>query len=370
MQFIGIDLHTNKFTCCYRNENSPLDGKDGKLTETFELTDYGLAAFYQTLTSETYVLIEATNPTFTFVRLIQPLVKEVIVANTYELKQISLARKKTDKIDADKLCRILKMQILSGEQTISAVTVPPVEIQELRALFSTYRLYRKQTTQYKNRIHSLLKENLYGFTQEEIFDKKNREMIRGIASGTVLSCQINDLLDLLENLEVHITLLQDRIKELAGPYMREIEILTSMKGVSVFIAIAIIADIIRVDRFKDSKSFTSYLRSAPSVAASNTSVSSRGTNKKGRKMSATLITQSLNHVLKASPKLNKWYTRLTKYKKTGLVRTALRRRVFAEIYQMLKKEEYHYDRDVRNHEAKILQYRKFLEKRNIFLETA
>jgi len=87
-------------------------------------------------------------------------------------------------------------------------------------------------------------------------------------------------------------------------------------------------------------------------------------------MSVTLITLSLNHVLKASPKLNKLYTRLTKYKKTELVRTALRRRVFAEIYQMLKKEEYHYDRDVRNHEAKILQYRKFLEKRNIFLETA
>ena len=51
-----------------------------------------------------------------------------MVANTYELKQINLGRKKTDKIDADKLCLILKMQVLSGEQTISAVTVQPEEI--------------------------------------------------------------------------------------------------------------------------------------------------------------------------------------------------------------------------------------------------
>ena len=116
MTFIGIDLHTNKFTCCYRDENSPAEGKGGKQTETFELTDFGLAQFYKTLTPQTYVLLEATITTFSFVRLIQPKVKEVFVANTYELKQISLGRNKTDKIDADKLCRILKMQVLSGEK--------------------------------------------------------------------------------------------------------------------------------------------------------------------------------------------------------------------------------------------------------------
>jgi len=66
--------------------------------------------------------------------------------------------------------------------------------------------------------------------------------------------------------------------------MKEIEILTGMKGVSVFIAIAIIADIIDVSRFRDSKAFSSYLRSAPKVSNSNTSVSNCDTNKKGRKL--------------------------------------------------------------------------------------
>jgi transposase len=164
--------------------------------------------------------------------------------------------------------------------------------------------------------------------------------------------------------------LQDKIKEQGKPFMREIEILTSMKGVSVFIAIAVIADIIKVDRFKDSKSFTSYLRSAPQVSNSNTSVKIKGINKKGRKLSAALLTQILNHVLDASPKLSGWYTRLTEYKKPGLVRTGLRRRVFAEIFQMLKKGEYHYGRDALKHEAKLLQYRRFLEKRNILLKSA
>jgi transposase len=322
---------------------------------------------------DTYVLVEATITTFSFVRLFKDRVKQVFIANTYELKQVSLARCNTDKLDADKLCRIIKAQVLSGERLVSPVTMPPVEIQELRGLFTTYRLFQKQNVQLKNRIHSLLKEQLYGFTREEIFDKRSREKIRAIAPHTPLHFQVNLLLDRLERAEEDVEALKDQVLLQAEPFMDQIEILTSMKGVSVFIAIAIIADIIAISRFPNSKTFTSYLRSAPRVSNSNMTVSNRGTNKKGRKLSATLLTQSLHHVLDASHKLRHWYVRLCEYKKPGLVRTGLRRRVLAEIYQMLKKGEYHYWRDARNHNAKICQYQRFLAKQKcleILEETA
>jgi transposase len=260
------------------------------------------------------------------------------------------------------------MQVLSGEQTISPVTIPPKEIQDLRGLFSTYRLYKKQNTQLKNRIHSLLKEQLYGFTQEEIFGKKDRPKIRAISTDLVLKFQINQLMDRLERDEADVEVLKDRVLLAAEPFMPQIDILTSMKGVSVFIAIAIIADIIDVSRFKDAKHFTSYLRSAPRVSNSNTSTCIKGTNKKGRKLSATLITQSLNHILDSSLKLRRWYDRLSEYKKAGLVRTGLRRRVFAEIFQMLKNREYHYGREQQKHEMKMRQYKQFLEKNSEILK--
>jgi transposase len=112
MNFIGIDLHTNKFTCCYRDEKSSTDDpKKGRTIETFTLDACGLAAFYKTLTAQTYVLVEATITTFSFVRLFKDKVEKAIIANTCELKQVSLARCNTDKIDADKLCRILKAKL-------------------------------------------------------------------------------------------------------------------------------------------------------------------------------------------------------------------------------------------------------------------
>jgi transposase len=177
-----------------------------------------------------------------------------------------------------------------------------------------------------------------------------------------LRFQLNQLMDRLEREEADMKALREQVLLAGRPFMAQIEILTSMKGVSVFIAIAIIADSIDVRRFKNSKAFNSYLRSVPKVSNSNTSVNVRGTNKKGRKLASTLLTQSLNHILKASVKLGRWYDRLSEYKKAGVVRTGLRRRVLGEIYQMLKKGEYHYARDEKNHKSKMEQYQKFLTK--------
>jgi hypothetical protein len=133
-------------------------------------------------------------------------------------------------------------------------------------------------------------------------------------------------------------------------------------GASAFIAIAIIADIIEAGRLKDSKRFTSYLRPAPRAANSNTTVKNRGANKMGRKLSAPLLPQSLNHAMNASGKLRGWHERLCEHKKPGLARTGLRRRALAEICQTLKKGECHYGRDEHNHKTKMTQYRRFFEK--------
>ena len=78
-----------------------------------------------------------------------------------------------------------------------------------------------------------------------------------------------------------------------------------------------------------------------------------------------MLTQSLSHVLDASSKLRRRYDRLCEYKKPGLVRTRLRRRVFAEIFQMLmlKKRQFHYGRDITKRELKMNRYGNFLAKR-------
>ena len=360
MKYLGIDLHTNRFTCCYL-----YDEQGEKQIETFNLEKEGLRDFYSTIDKDTYILVEATINTFAFISLFKDFVKEVIVANTFQLKSVGIPGKKTDKLDAFKLAEKLKAQVISGVNQIVPVIVPPKEIRDLRSLFATYGTLRKEIGRTKNRIHSLLKENLYPFTKEYIFGKKTRKEIRVISEDKVLSFQINLLMDTLEQLEDTFDRLVIEIKKTGFVFMSQIEILTSMSGISVITALAVISDVFDVTRFKNSKHFASYLRSAPRVESSNDKTIIKSTTKAGRKLSIVLLSQSLNHFRDNNRILFNWYEKAKVHKKKGVVRMALCRRVITEIYQMMKKQEYHYFRNQILHEKKLVEYRRFLEKENL-----
>ncbi|MBU1077335.1 MAG: transposase [Spirochaetes bacterium] len=150
-------------------------------------------------------------------------------------------------------------------------------------------------------------------------------------------------------------------------YYRELDILTSMKGISVITAIAIMADVATIDRFPNQKKLCSYLRSAPGVDSSNDTIRMKGTNKFSRKLSISLLSQSLNHFRDSNAKLNRWYLKKTETQghKVGKIRMGVCRKVFVEIYQMLKKGEYHYWTDEKNHRSKMDAYDRFLLKEGI-----
>ena len=82
MVFLGIDLHSNCFACCFLHEDGGSD------TMTFSLTPLELGEFYKRLTPETYVMIEASTNTFQFADLIRSRVQQVFVANPHKLKLI------------------------------------------------------------------------------------------------------------------------------------------------------------------------------------------------------------------------------------------------------------------------------------------
>ena len=363
---LGIDLHSDCFTCCFIYE----DGRKHKVR--FQLGDESLLEFFKLLTLNTYVMVEASTNTFKFVELIKEKVKEVYVANTHKLKLISLVKKKTDKIDAEKLAIFLKMQITSNEELIKPVYLPEETIQDLRSLFTTYSLIKKQINQIKNRIHAIYKQNLHPFTREYIFSNSARKEIKKIQMGEVADFHINYLFEVLENLEKKFTEIEDAIKVIGQKYYKEIEILTSMKGISVLTAIAIMADVGEIKRFPNSKHFTSYLRSAPGVDSSNEETRITKTTKFGRKLSVSLLSQSLNHFRDNDLRLMKWYNKKVEveFHKRGKIRMGLCRKVFAEIYQMLKKREYHYYRKIKNHLKKMNEYDLFLERNILFKKIA
>lgn len=143
-----------------------------------------------------------------------------------------------------------------------------------------------------------------------------------------------------------------------------------MKEISIIMAIAIIADIADIKRFPNSKHLASYLRSTPSVDQSNEVTRIGRTNKFGRKLSISLISQSVLHFRSANPNLDNWYKSKGKVKGRGKLGMAIIRKIFTQIYHMLSKGEYHFFRNEKNHNTKMIAYRNFLKRNGAVLEKA
>jgi len=352
--FVGVDLHTNRLTAFYI---TPSD----RYSMTFELEE--LEKFIETLGEDTFVSVEASCNTFKFCDQIKGKARAVIVANPYKLRLISMVNKKTDKVDAEKLAMFLKNHVLGGEELIEPVFVPDQSIRNLRSLFVTYKNIQGQVVMTKNRIHALLKQNMILIKTSDMTSKIGRVRIKQrCADNSDIRFQIELLFDTLDFHEKAKATLADQIYRSAKPYRKEIDILTSLPGISVFTACALISDIADITRFKSAKKLASYLRSAPGVDSSNEVTKIKKTSKFGRRLSIELLIQAVTHFKTAHPNLASWHTQMIERKKSpGKVRIGICRKVICQIFHMLKDGAYHFHRNERLHREKMAAYDRLIE---------
>ena len=359
MKFYGIDLHHDSMVIAIIDESNCISSIRIRFhTQAFE-------NFVNSLVITDYVAVEASTNTFWFYGLIKDKVAECYVVNTWKFVDIVKGNKKTDKIDAKKLVKKLRYRVLcdGDEDDLPTVFVPIPEVQWLRSLFSTYNMLKKEKNMIVNRIYSLLIQYGYNFSKSDLFNKKLKNSILDLDLPEPISFQLRLLYNQHEFLENQFIKLKNKILLEGRIFEKEIDKLISMKGISVFIAIAIMTDIADIERFSSSKKFTSYLRTAPKISASNNSVKIGCINRQSRKLSLTLICQSLIHVYKSSDYLYDFYQSKRKGKKAGEARIAVARKAFTMIYQMLKNDKYYKWMDHIGYKRKTKEYNKFLEKR-------
>jgi transposase len=336
MAYIGIDLHTDRFT------EARLSAEDGKVSmrkQTYTFDRGPFQRFLESLHTDDYVLIENTSNAFWLHDLIIDRVKACYVYDTNELRTDG---NKTDKIDAEKLAKKMGYYIMMGceEKEFPTVYVPEEKVRELRGLLTTYRFYNKMKAQMKNRIHSILKQNGIRRKKSQITIRPFEKWLDEVELAEIWKAQIRLLLAGLEANEAQRQDVKDMIvlrgSELFG---EQIEILLSIRGFSAFTAIVLMCDIVDVDRFSSAKKFCSYLRVAPTTKASNQTVHVGSVNRQSRSATCSLLTQSVMHFSEIGPHIGAFHQRVKVGKSAGKVRIAMIRKVLVCAYNMLKKNE-------------------------------
>lgn len=290
-------------------------------------------------------------------------VKEVFVIDPYKFSTIANSHKKTDKIDAIKIRKRLKYYISFDRSAdeFPTIYIPEKEISELRSMFVTYELIKKQACQTKNRIRSLLRQNgIFGFAGENLSYEHVKTRIINLKTGIALSSQLNILVNTLEALETEKDNVKNEILKMGKLFHREIRLLTSIRGISPFLAIAIMTDIADINRFPSAKKLCSYLRTAPRIDASGSKEHVGKVNKQSRTLTASLMTESVKHFVDSSEQMHRFYFEKRKGKSAGKVRVAVMRKIIVIIYNMLKDEKLYYYTDAKNHASKLKQYESVL----------
>lgn len=171
---------------------------------------------------------------------------------------------KTDKLDADGLA------ILLHNGTLPTVWLPPGPVRDERELPRTRMALCKIRTQLKNRIHATLAKYAMSLdTSSDIFAPKWRtQLMRAIRDlpPETSRCMAQEM-DLLDRLNEHILLLEERILERVQ-FSENLQLPNSLPGVGDILAIVIDREVGCIERFPSPQHFASYCGTVPRVKAS------------------------------------------------------------------------------------------------------
>lgn len=253
---IGLDVHRD---FC---EVAIADGGRARSAGRIATTPEQLELFAQSLAPTDRVVLEATGNALAIARILEPYAAEVVLAHAKQVRAISHARVKTDKIDARVLADLLAADL------IPAVWIGDERSRMLRRLVSRRRGLIKRRTQIKNEISAVLHRNLKGRNPaSDPFGVKGRAWIA------------EQELPLDERLTVDAGLRQlnvvggelSEIDQVIAQQVladQDVRRLMTIPGVDVITATTLVAVIGDIRRFPTSRHLVGYLGLHPTIRQS------------------------------------------------------------------------------------------------------
>ena len=322
--YLGIDIHKRYAQVAVLNE-------DGEVEREVRVENANLDEIAQEYAGSE-AAIEATSSYYHIYDTLSEYL-DVTVANPAGVKLIAESDRKTDRIDAKQLARLVRLG------SVPESYVPSDEIRESRALVrGRYKLVQNRKD-YANKIHGLLTE--HGITRKvKPLSVKGREFLTELTLPEPWNTLLETYLDVIETFTDQIERLEDAIEEQAAS-LPETQLLMTIPGVSYYSALLIHAEVGEIDRFDEAKQVVSYAGLNPVIRESGDSRFEGGISKKGSGKLRWILVQCVNVAVHNcnDEYLSRFYDRLAGRKtgKEAIVATA--RKLLVSIYHMLDRKE-------------------------------
>ncbi|GFO62076.1 IS110 family transposase [Geomonas silvestris] len=161
LYYIGLDIHKKIIAYCIKSV-------DGSVMDrgTVAATRLALSSWVEALPQPWVAAMEATMFTGWVYDFLKPYAKELFVAHPEMLKAITAAKKKNDRADAEKICDLLRVDLLP------VCYVAPAEIRELRRVLRYRNHTVRMATAVKNKMSGLLMEVGAQYAKKRLHGRK------------------------------------------------------------------------------------------------------------------------------------------------------------------------------------------------------
>ena len=293
--YSGIDLGARKSQVCIIDDNlkvllnEKMPNDRGRITQP-------LKPYRENLS----IVIESTFNWYWLVDHLQDQEFDVHLAHTLGLAHITKAKVKTDRIDAHKLAKLLRAEMIPQAYIYPKPTRPIRDLGRRRL-----KLVRKRAAEY-----SYLRRCLY---QYGVLDH-TRNSIKAVEEEDLARWFVHPIVRLHAGQEVErIKLYNRQIQQLEENLLatvrgrREFARLQQIPGIGPILAITIFYEIGDIHRFETARNFSSFSRLVPGTAdSSDRSRRGRG-SKQGNAHLKWALTHAVQYARRVSPKIQRCY---------------------------------------------------------------
>jgi transposase len=248
---------------------------------------------------------------------------EVVLAHPLRLRASIARPAKTDKLDAALLARLLRID------QIPESYVPPKAYQDLRELTRARARLSRSATEAKNLAHHLLTARNIHAPYRKPFGVRGRRWMRALDLGVAGNLQRDELLARLEHYAAELKHLDEALADMAGGFP-QIASLADIRGIGLFTALLIVAEIGEPDRFTQPGQVASYAGLAARVYQSGEHDYHGHITRQGSPWLRWVLVQAAIKAIGKDRRLANFYERVRKRSSRHIARVAVARKL-AEI---------------------------------------
>lgn len=323
-RYIGVDLHTNSFTCCF------LQDDEREIIRTWPLQGGGLEQFVSGLQEGDEVAIESTGNAAHFCKMVTPHVNRVVVIAPWQFEVIRRSVKKTDKHDARAIALFLAKDMLPEARMRTEENV------QLSSLITTRDQLVRLRVSLLGKVHGMFVRHGLKVKREVLTSKIG--FVREIGKyswSTLERCELNVIESQLDSLHQNIKQLEKDIAAFAKT-LPGYDSLISIKGIGPLSAAVMLTHIGDITDFKNTGKLAAYFGIVPKVSNSNETNSSGRITKRGNKLARTTLVQCALIAKRYSPYLHGFYEQVKARRGAGKAIIATARKLLNTIFHTLK----------------------------------